>query len=74
MYTENVQLDQIQNGQIVTIIDNNICNVHGKRLTITVKQNVRIQGWMHLVKFLSRGQVYGYGGLWWPVIHVIKLL
>ena len=41
------------------------CNVHSNldRLIIIVELNVRLQGSMHPVKFLSRGRGRG---LWWP--------
>ena len=62
---KNVYLIELRNGRLTTIIDLNICNIHGKLLdgyTITVKENVTVQGRMHPVKMLSRGR------LWWPLV------
>ena len=39
------------------------------RLTITLKQNVRVLGSMHPEKFLSRGRG---GGLWWQAGLLFK--
>ena len=49
--SEKYQLDQIENDRLATIIDFNICNIHGKH------------GRMRLENCLSCGRG---GGLWWP--------
>ena len=65
IYPLNGNLLKLKKCWLATNIDYNICNIHNNpdRWIIIVEQNVRLQGSMHPVKFLSRGRG---GGLWWP--------
>ena len=65
IYPLNGNLLKLKKCWLATNITFNICNIHSNldRWIIIVEQNVRLQGSMHPVKFLSHGRG---GGLWWP--------
>ena len=64
IYPLNCNFHKLKKCRLATNIDFNICNIHSNldRWIIIVEQNVRLQGSMHPVKFLSRGRAGDYGG------------
>ena len=68
IYPLNGNLLKLKKCWLATNIDFNICNIHSNldRWIIIVEQNVRLQGSMHPVKFVSRGRGIMVAG--WPLV------